>query len=118
MNDTLLLVGHGSRRPGSNDEIEAFVQLWRQRHPDWRIELCFIELAETLLDAGLDRAATHGRRVMVLPLHPHLVGVPHRITWFNRILEILAARDDVVFMTGSEIADWYQAAEPAPEITD
>ena len=68
MNDTLLLVGHGSRRPGSNDEVEAFVQLWRQRHPDWRIELCFIELAETLLDAGLDRAATHGRRVMVLPL--------------------------------------------------
>lgn len=68
MNDTLLLVGHGSRRPGSNDEIEAFVQLWRQRHPDWIIELCFIELAEVLLETGLDRAATHGRRVIVLPL--------------------------------------------------
>ena len=68
MNDTLLLVGHGSRRPGSNDEIEAFVELWRQRHPDWNIELCFIELAEVLLDAGLDRAAAYGQRVMVLPL--------------------------------------------------
>ncbi len=68
MNDTLLLVGHGSRRPGSNDEIEAFVQLWRQRHPDWIIELCFIELAEVLLETGLDRAAAHGRRVIVLPL--------------------------------------------------
>ncbi|QQS53491.1 MAG: sirohydrochlorin chelatase [Candidatus Competibacteraceae bacterium] len=69
MNDTtLLLVGHGSRRPGSNDEIEAFAQLWRQHHPDWRIELCFIELAEVLLETGLDRAAAHGRRVVVLPL--------------------------------------------------
>ena len=68
MNDTLLLVGHGSRRPGSNDEVEAFVQLWRQRHPDWRIELCFIELAETLLDAGA-RPRRHPRpAVMVLPL--------------------------------------------------
>ncbi|MDG4553843.1 MAG: sirohydrochlorin chelatase [Candidatus Competibacter sp.] len=68
MNDTLLLVGHGSRRPGSNDQVETFVQLWRQRHPDWSIEVCFIELAEVLLEAGLDRAAAHGRRVIVLPL--------------------------------------------------
>jgi allantoinase len=31
-------------------------------------------------------------RVMVLPLHPHLVGVPHRMNWFNRILDLLLAR--------------------------
>ncbi len=53
-------------------------------------------------------------RVMVLPLHPHLVGVPHRMNWFNRLLDLLQARDDTVFMNGSAIADWYAAVEPAP----
>jgi hypothetical protein len=53
-------------------------------------------------------------RVMVLPLHPHLVGVPHRMNWFNRILDVLTARPDTVFMTGSEIADWYASVEPPP----
>lgn len=41
-------------------------------------------------------------------------GVPHRMSWFNRILDLLLARDDTVFMNGSGIADWYAAAEPAP----
>jgi peptidoglycan/xylan/chitin deacetylase (PgdA/CDA1 family) len=54
-------------------------------------------------------------RVMVLPLHPHLVGVPHRMNWFNRILDVLLARTDTVFMNGGQIADWYAAAEAVPE---
>jgi hypothetical protein len=53
-------------------------------------------------------------RVMVLPLHPHLVGVPHRMTWFEKILDVLQARRDTVFLNGSQIADWYAAVEPAP----
>jgi peptidoglycan/xylan/chitin deacetylase (PgdA/CDA1 family) len=53
-------------------------------------------------------------RVLTLPLHPHLVGVPHRITWFERILDILTARSDVTFMTGAEIADWYTSVEAPP----
>ena len=53
-------------------------------------------------------------RVMVLPLHPHLVGVPHRMNWFNKILDLLLARKDTIFLNGSQIADWYQSVEPAP----
>jgi peptidoglycan/xylan/chitin deacetylase (PgdA/CDA1 family) len=53
-------------------------------------------------------------RVLVLPLHPHLVGVPHRMAWFNRILDLLLARNDTVFLNGSGIADWYASVEPAP----
>jgi allantoinase len=53
-------------------------------------------------------------RVMVLPLHPHLVGVPHRMCWFNRILDMLLKRDDTVFMNGGQIADWYASVEPPP----
>jgi allantoinase len=54
-------------------------------------------------------------RVMVLPLHPHLVGVPHRMNWFARILDLLLARPDTVFMNGGGIADWYAAVEPADQ---
>jgi peptidoglycan/xylan/chitin deacetylase (PgdA/CDA1 family) len=53
-------------------------------------------------------------RVMVLPLHPHLVGVPHRMNWFNKILDVLTARKDTIFVTASQIADWYASVEPAP----
>ncbi len=58
-----------------------------------------------------DELAT-GPRVLTLPLHPHCVGVPHRMYHFTRILDILMERSDTVFMTGAEIADWYMAAEP------
>ena len=64
---TYLLVGHGSRGPDGNRETYAFARAWQARHPDWRIETCFIEHAEVLLDAGLDAAARHARRVVVVP---------------------------------------------------
>lgn len=66
--DTILLVGHGSRESAGNREIEQFAARWRECRPDWRIEVCFIEFAEVLLDAGLDRAARQGGRVIVTPL--------------------------------------------------
>lgn len=68
MNDTILLVGHGSREKSGNDEIERFTQLWRARHPQWRTELCFIEFAEIEVEEGLDLAAAGSQRVIVVPL--------------------------------------------------
>lgn len=71
---TILLVAHGSRGRDGNNEPLSFVAQWRERHPEWRIEVCFVEHAEVLLDEGLDRAAkgTGGaggaRRVLVIPL--------------------------------------------------
>ncbi|MDO9449905.1 MAG: sirohydrochlorin chelatase [Rugosibacter sp.] len=68
MNDTsFLLVGHGSRNREGNKEILRFADQWRERHPAWRIEVCFIEHAEVLLNEGLDRAAQNARRVIALP---------------------------------------------------
>lgn len=63
-----LLVGHGSRNGDGNGETLAFAAQWRERHPGRRIEVCFIEHAEVLLDEGLDRAASAAYRVFVLPL--------------------------------------------------
>ncbi len=64
---TLLLVGHGSRHRDGNQEILHFAAQWRERHPGWRIEVCFIEHAEVLLADGLDRATRQARRVLVIP---------------------------------------------------
>ena len=64
---TLLLAGHGSRNPEGNREVEKFAVRWQEKHPDWRIELCFIEYADVLLDEGLDRAARGARRVVLIP---------------------------------------------------
>ncbi len=64
---TLLLVGHGSRNQEGNKEIQHFAADWRQRHADWRIEVCFIEHADVLLTEGMDRAAKNAKRVLVIP---------------------------------------------------
>ena len=63
----ILLVGHGSRNRDGNKETLSFAAQWRERHPDWRIETCFIEHAEVLLDEGLDRAARGAKKVLVIP---------------------------------------------------
>lgn len=67
-NETILLVGHGSREKSGNDEIEAFAAQWRERQPAWRIEVCFIEFSEITMSEGLRRAAEGARRVVVVPL--------------------------------------------------
>ena len=67
-NDTILLVGHGSREASGNAEILLFAERWRARHPDWRIDVGFIEFADPLLDPALNHAARNSERVLVLPL--------------------------------------------------
>lgn len=68
MNATILLMGHGSRKTAGNEEILRFADTWRTHHPGWRIEVCFIEHADVLLDAGLDNAAVNSTQVVAVPL--------------------------------------------------
>jgi allantoinase len=56
-------------------------------------------------------------RIITLGLHPHLIAVPHRFSWFERMLDLLTARDDTCFMTGSQIADWFEAVSDPQERT-
>ena len=69
----------------------------------------FRRLQATL--AVFEREAKTQPRVLTLALHPHLIGVPHVAHQFERCLDLLLARDDVVFMTSSEIGDWFVAAD-------
>jgi sirohydrochlorin cobaltochelatase len=84
MNETILLVGHGSRNKNGNREIEEFATTWRAMNPQWHIETCFIEFADVLLDRGLDNAAQGAKRVIVAPLILNAAGhvkmeIPHFI---------------------------------------
>ncbi|MEO5339723.1 MAG: sirohydrochlorin chelatase [Magnetococcus sp. MYC-9] len=68
MRDTILIVGHGSRDAEGNQEVLDFADYWQSKHPQERVEVCFIELAEPLLAEGLRRAAQGSDRVIALPL--------------------------------------------------
>ncbi|PKB64948.1 MAG: polysaccharide deacetylase [SAR202 cluster bacterium Io17-Chloro-G2] len=59
---------------------------------------------DTLYQEGAESA-----RVMAISTHPYITGVPHRIGYFDRIFEYISQFQGVVFMTGSEILDWYKA---------
>ncbi|MGI9382433.1 MAG: polysaccharide deacetylase family protein [Methyloligellaceae bacterium] len=59
----------------------------------------------------LERELDDNPRVLTIALHPHLVGVPHRAYWLAKTLDLLLDRDDTIFVTGSDIADWFRAAD-------
>ena len=61
--------------------------------------------------AAFEKELEANPRVMALGLHPHLIGVPHRIGYLERMVDDLLARDDTIFMTGGQIADWFVEAE-------
>ena len=68
---------------------------------------------ERLYEEGRERA-----KVMAIAVHPYISGVPHRIRYFEQVLENLRARPGVVFWTGEQILDWYEraAAEPPANV--
>ena len=54
-------------------------------------------------------AAEPGPRVLSMGLHPHLMGVPHRLHELRRMLDLLQDRGDVAFVTPARTADWFRA---------
>jgi peptidoglycan/xylan/chitin deacetylase (PgdA/CDA1 family) len=57
----------------------------------------------------LYREGAESARIMAISTHPYITGVPHRIKYFDRLFAYLRQFAGVVFMTGSEILDWYNA---------
>lgn len=51
----------------------------------------------------------HNTRVMAISTHPYLTGVPHRIGYFEELLDYVLAREQTAIMTGEEIAAWYRS---------
>lgn len=46
-------------------------------------------------------------RILSIAVHPFLSGVPHRIAYFERVLDMLSGRKDVAFWTGEQLLDWH-----------
>lgn len=49
---------------------------------------------------------------MAISTHPYITGVPRRIRYYDRIFEYIKGHQGVLFMTGSEILDWYREVAP------
>jgi sirohydrochlorin ferrochelatase len=65
---SVLILGHGSRRPRANQEFEELVAAFRRRRPGLDVGHAYIELADPLLGEGLAQLASRSDRVMILPL--------------------------------------------------
>ena len=60
---------------------------------------------DTLYEEG-----AHNARIMPISTHPYITGVPHRIRYYDQIFQYIKRHEGVIFMTGSEILDWYKQA--------
>lgn len=54
----------------------------------------------------------HSARIMALVLHPYIMGAPHRARYFRKVVERIRSYEDVAFMTGEQIYDWYLRERP------
>ena len=68
-----------------------------------------VRLEATL--AVLERELEHNPRVLSIGLHPHIAGVPHRVYYVEKALDLLMNRSDTIFVTSGEIADWFVGAD-------
>lgn len=73
-------------------------------------------ITDTLSFYRNSRAAP-GTAVIGIGLHPHLIGVPHRLVHLERALQCLQSTAGVEFTTAREIAAWFQSSHPAPSHT-
>ncbi|HXX04799.1 MAG TPA: polysaccharide deacetylase family protein [Xanthobacteraceae bacterium] len=72
------------------------------------------EYADRALDQFEQIYADSARsaRVMALVVHPYIMGAPHRLKYFRRVIDVIRNKSDVKFWTGAQIADWYFAYGP------
>ena len=86
------------------DDVNA---LFDRHIPISRYELMLKEGFDALYQEG----AANGR-LLVLNLHPWLMGQPFRVRYLSRALDYMTRREGVWTATGSEIVDWYRSNPP------
>jgi allantoinase len=59
----------------------------------------------------LYREGANTARVMAIAVHPYVSGAPHRIKYFDQIFDYIQGHEGVLFMTGSELLDWYKSVK-------
>ena len=74
--------------------------------------------AEELLLRGVDQFERLWQesekipRVMAISVHPYVTGVPHRIGYFEKLLDHILSRQGVLIQTGERISNGYRAQVP------
>ena len=53
-------------------------------------------------------------RVMAISVHPYITGAPHRIAYFEQLLDYVQSKKGALICTGEQIHDLYRAQFPAP----
>lgn len=54
-------------------------------------------------------------RIMALVVHPYIMGAPHRLKYYKKILEEICAKKDVLVWTGEQILDWFLQTQSKPQ---
>jgi hypothetical protein len=90
-------------------EVNDVVLMANDKRPSAELLERALETCDRYLLEGPNQA-----RILALACHPYLHGVPHRIGYFERMLDDLAAKPGVMFTTGSQILDWYKTQRPQP----
>jgi peptidoglycan/xylan/chitin deacetylase (PgdA/CDA1 family) len=88
-------------------ELDDINALWDRRVTIDR----YAQLLKESFDALYQGGGQNGR-VLVLNLHPWLIGQPFRIGFLDEALEYMKRRQGVWAATGSEIIDWYRRNPP------
>ena len=60
----------------------------------------------------LYKEADENPKIMAISVHPYLTGVPHRILFFEKLLDYILEHDGVEIMTGKKIYNWYTDQVP------
>lgn len=77
--------------------------------------------ADEMLRRGIDQFdrlwsdSESNPRVMAMSVHAYITGVPHRIAYFEKLLDYIQQKDGVLIKTGEWISDWYRNQVPAPK---
>ncbi|MCE2405156.1 MAG: polysaccharide deacetylase family protein [Dehalococcoidia bacterium] len=74
-----------------------------QNHPSPEIFQRSKDYFDTLYEESEE-----GARIMCVSTHPYITGAAHRIRYYNQVFEYIKRHEGVIFMTGSEILDWYK----------
>jgi allantoinase len=93
-------------------DLDDVFSYWQRRIWMDRWERAIIEAVDTLQQDGRDK----GGRMMLLNLHPWMIGQPWRIASLEAVISEVASRRGIWFATAGEIAAW--AEEELPPVAD
>ena len=88
-----------------NDVVMTSVQVHKSNEIFIRGKLQFDRLYQE---------ADENAKIMAISVHPYLTGVPHRISFFEQLLDYILKHQDIEIMTGKDIFNWYtqQVSQP------